>query len=79
MTRGATRESRVLAALAAYALIKKRRETLAARAAFQLRLHVERLQRNALVAGVIIACVLQWQTMSGAPSSGPGAGGVAPQ
>ena len=56
MTRGATREGRVHAALAAYALIKKRRETLAARAAFQLRLHVERLQRNALVAGVI-ACV----------------------
>ena len=56
MTRGAAREGRVRAALAAYALIKKRRETLAARAAFQLRLHVERLQRNALVAGVI-ACV----------------------
>ena len=56
MTRGATREGRVRAALAAYALIKKRRETLAARVAFQLRLHVERLQRNALVAGVI-ACI----------------------
>ena len=57
MTRGAAREGRVRAALAAYALIKKRRETRAAWATFQLRLHLERLFiRNEVVLGVI-ACI----------------------
>ena len=57
MTRGATREGRVRAALAAYALIKKRRETRAAWAAYQLRLQLERLFiRNEVVLGVI-ACI----------------------
>ena len=57
MTRGAARDGRVRAALAAYALIKKRRETRAAWAAFQLRLHLEWLRvRNEVVLGVI-ACI----------------------
>ena len=79
MTRGAAREGRVRAALAAYALIKKRRETLAARAAFQLRLHVERLQLNALVAGVIACVAMADDDERRTVERARGWGGVAPQ